>query len=308
MRAAILDAAGADPRVGEFQDPPAARKDQLQVDVSAAGVNPVDLHLASGRMGKPTVPSVVGREGVGTLADGRRVYFNPSISPFGSWAERTLVAAGRTFPVPDALDDGLAVALGIAGLAAWLPLEHHARLAPGESVLVLGASGVVGQVAVQVARIMQAGRIVAAARSADALVSVRELGADDTATLGQGDDAQALRAVAGDGFDVVIDPIYGSPFQAALEATAVGARLVTIGGSAGGSVEVSFRALQGRTHIGHNTGVISIETRRDAYAKLTAHAAAGRIRLEIERYSLDQAQQAWQAQAESPHRKLVVVP
>lgn len=305
MRAAVLRSPGDPPEVGAFDDPSPA-DGQVVVDVLVAGLNPVDLYLASGALGKPTVPSVIGQEGVGRLEDGRRVYFNPSVSPYGSWAQRTLVERSRMFPVPDDLDDALAVAMGIPALAAWLPLEYHARLASGESVLVLGATGVVGRVAVQAAKILGAGRVVAAARSADALQEIKELGADEIVVLGEGDDAAALRGCAGDGFDIVIDPVYGKPFEAALGATATGARLVTIGGSAGQAAEVPFRALQGRTHIGHGNNTLPVEVVRDAYEKLAGHAAADRIRLDIQQYELDQAREAWEAQSHSPHRKLVI--
>jgi NADPH:quinone reductase-like Zn-dependent oxidoreductase len=307
MRAAILHSVGGDPEVGSFDDP-TPRDGHVVLDVSLAGVNPIDIRLASGQLGAPRVPSVVGLESVGTLDDGSRVYCGASIPPFGSWAQRTLIDAERAFPVPDAIDDGLAVALGISGVAAWLPLEHHAKLRPGESVLVLGATGTVGRIAVQAAKLLGAGRVVAAARDAAALGEVEGLGADAAVVLGQGDDAQALLRAAGDGFDVVIDPLYGAPFEAALGATRLGARLVTIGESAGPEAIVSFRALQGRTHIAHGNGHLAFELVRDAYAKLTELAAAGRITVPIERFSIDEAADAWRAQAHGPRRKLVVEP
>ncbi|HEY2180590.1 MAG TPA: zinc-binding alcohol dehydrogenase family protein [Solirubrobacteraceae bacterium] len=307
MRAAILHSVGGEPEVGSFDDP-TPRDGHVVLDVSLAGVNPIDIRLASGQLGAPRVPSVVGLESVGTLDDGSRVYCGASIPPFGSWAQRTLIDAERAFPVPEAIDDGLAVALGISGVAAWLPLAHHAKVQPGESVLVLGATGTVGRIAVQAAELLGAGRVVAAARDAAALGEVEGLGADAAVVLGQGDDAQALRAAAGDGFDVVIDPVYGAPFEAALGATRVGARLVTIGESAGPEAVVSFRALQGRTHIAHGNGHLAFELVRDAYAKLTELAAAGRITVPIERFSIDDAADAWRAQAHGPRCKLVVEP
>ncbi|MEA2208371.1 MAG: hypothetical protein QOF54_848 [Solirubrobacteraceae bacterium] len=307
MRAAILRSAGAEPQLGEF-DEPVAGDGQAVLDVSVAGVNPIDIRLASGQLGPPRVPSIVGLESVGTLADGRRVYCGSSISPYGSWAPRTLIDPERAFPVADGLDDALAVALGISGIAAWLALEHDAEVRRGESVLVLGATGTVGRIAVQIAKLLGAGRVVAAARHADALAEVERLGADSSVVMGRGDDAQALREAAGDGFDVVIDPLYGKPFEAALPATAPGARVVTLGESAGPVASVAFRALQGRTHIGAGIGFVARELVRDAYEKLTQHAAEGRISVEIERFPLDHAIDAWRAQAHSPRRKLVIEP
>ncbi len=306
MRAAVLHQAGGAPEVGEFQDPEAA-PGQVVVEVAAAGLNPVDLLLASGAMGSPQVPAVVGREGVGALPDGRRVYFNSPVAPFGSWAPRSVVDPQRAFLVPDGLSDELAVTMGIAGLAAWLPLVVHARVGAGERVLVLGATGVVGQIAVQAAKILGAGRVVGAGRNADALERVTALGADATVVIGGGEDAQALKAEAQDGYDVVIDTVYGAPVVAAFDATAPGARVVTIGTGAGDAT-IPFRALQGRSHTGHGNQFASPEVQRDAYAKLTEHAASGEIVVEIERFALDRAEQAWHAQAAGPHHKLVVIP
>lgn len=307
MRAAILNGVGATPEVGDFEAP-APRDGQVTIDVVVAGVNPVDLAMASGAMGSPQIPSVVGREGVGTLPDGRRVYFSSPIAPQGSWAEQSLVDPDRVLPVPDGLEDDLAVCVGIAGLAAWLPLAHHARLEKGESVLVLGGTGVVGQIAVQAAKLLGAGRVVAAGRDPSALQRATQLGADATVVLGGGDDSQALSSEAGEGFDVVIDPIYGPPFVAALGATASGARLVSIGVGAGATAEISLGSLMGRSHIGHANHLVAPHVQADAYATLTEHARAGRIDVEIRRFTLDEAPSAWQAQADGPHQKLVIAP
>ncbi len=187
MRAAVLEKTGQTPVVRDFEDPDG---DDV-VDVRLAGCNPVDLALASGQMGEPDVPKVVGKEGIGLTADRTRVYFDSPPSPFGSWAQRTRVDPTRVYPVPDGVDDELAVALGIAGLAAWLPLTRHAHV-EGKSVLVLGATGVVGNIAVQAAKLLYAARVIAAGRNADALEKTRDLGADAIVRLG--DDARsALR-------------------------------------------------------------------------------------------------------------------
>jgi NADPH2:quinone reductase len=306
MKAAVLHQPGAVPTVEDFDDPDGP-PNQI-VEVRLAGCNPVDLLLASGEMGEPTVPSVVGKEGIGITAARQRVYFDSPPAPYGSWAQRCRVDPAKTYPVPDELDDDLAVALGIAGLAAWLPLTRHASVEHGESVLVLGATGVVGRIAVQAAKLLGAGRVVGAGRNPDGLKQVADLGADATVQLGQGDDAEALRTEAGDGYDVVIDTVYGDPFLAALDATANGATLVTIGMGAGASAEIPFHALTGRTHIGHLNDAMPPQVQRDGYLEIAKHAAAGHIKVETQRYSLDDAQSAWQAQKDGPHVKIAVAP
>ena len=304
MRAAVLEAPGRPPVVRDFQEP---RGDNV-VTVTLAGCNPVDIALASGEMGEPDVPRVVGKEGVGVTADGARVYFDSPPAPFGSWAERTLIDPEKAYVVPDGVDDDVAVALGIAGLAAWLPLTRHTAVSPEHSVLILGATGVVGGIAVQAARILDAGRVVAAGRNEDALARTLELGADATVQLGGGDDAGALRAAAGQdqGFDVVVDLIYGDPFLAALDATAPGATLITVGQGAGAAPPVPFATLMGRTHIGHMNDFLPADVLHAAYVELVMLAADGRIQVETTRYSLDDAENAWQAQADGPHVKIGV--
>ena len=303
MRAAVLEKAGQTPQVRQFDDPTG---DHV-VTVTLAGCNPVDLALASGAMGQPEVPRVVGKEGVGRTADGSRVYFDSPPAPFGSWAQRTAVDPDKVYPVPDGVDDDLAVALGIAGLSAWLPLTHHADV-DGKAVLVLGATGVVGNIAVQAAKILGARRVVAAGRNRDALAKTADLGADETVRLGGDDDVAELAEPADEGYDVVIDMVYGDPFVAALQASAPGATLITVGQGAGGAPGVPFVHLMGRTHIGHMNDFLPADVTRKAYEDLTGLAAQGRITVETTRYSLDEAEKAWEAQADSPHAKIGVVP
>ena len=304
MRAAVLEAVGETPHVKDFEEPGG----QDIVTVTLAGCNPVDIVLASSDLLKPSVPLVVGQEGVGFTDDGTRVYFNSPPVPFGSWAERAAFDPDRAFPVPDTVDDDLAVALGIAGLAAWLPLTRHAELSAGQLVLVLGATGVVGSIAVQAAKILGAGRVVAAGRNKDALHKTRDLGADALVELGGGDDAEALKEEAGDGYDVVLDMVYGEPFLAALESSAPQATLVTVGEGAGGAPAVPFRSLMGRTHIGHNNNVMGNAVMRQGYQELIGLAEQKRITVETVRYDLEDAGKAWQAQTESPHVKIGIVP
>lgn len=303
MRAAILQKVGEPPVVGEFDEP-----ERDIVTVTLAGCNPVDLALASGAMGEPVLPSVVGKEGVGTTDTGQRVYFDSPPKPFGSWAQRCQVNPEKTFPVPDGVCDELAVTIGIAGLAAWLPLTRHAQVSADTSVLVLGATGVVGTLAVQAAALLGAGRVVAAGRDRDALMRLSDLGADALVTLGSDDDAEALGAEADGGYDVVLDTVYGRPFLAALENAAPTTTLVTVGRGAAPSADIPFQALMGRTHIGHYNDALPVEELRAAYAELAGHAGQGRLKVDVGHYCLDEAPTAFQAQQESPHVKIVVKP
>lgn len=313
MRAAILSQYGDVPRPGELSEPPDAAEGQMVVDVLAAGLNPVDISIASGTFyaGSPPLPYVVGKEGVGRTPDGRRVYFDSPVVPSGSFAERALVESDSAVELPDGLGDALAVSLGIAGLAAWLALEWRARLREGETVLVLGASGVVGQIGVQAARLLGAGRVVAAARSPEGLERASRRGADAAVRLDEGDDLTgAFREAAGGAIDVVLDPLWGAPAAAAIEAIAVGGRLVQIGQSAGATAEIASAPVRGRlaSILGHMNFLVPLEERQAAYARMARHAAAGELTVEVECVALADVEQAWKRQQDSPGHKLAIVP
>ncbi|MGH2942459.1 MAG: quinone oxidoreductase family protein [Solirubrobacteraceae bacterium] len=312
MRAAILREYGQPPEPGEF-DEPQPGEGQVVLDVLAAGMNPVDLAMTSGTFyaGSPPLPSVVGREGVGRTPDGQIVYFDSPVAPYGSFAEQALVNADSTIPLPAELDPKLAVAFGTAGLAAWLALEWRAQVEEGETVLVLGASGVVGQIAVQAAKLLGAARVVAAARSAAGLKHAQELGADAIVQIGQVDDlAKAFQEASGEGVDVVIDPVWGEPAAAALEACRPHARHVQIGQSAGSHATISSAAVRGKmlAILGHTNFRAPQEIKRAAYQRMVEHAARGELTVEVEWMALDQAAEAWSRQRSSPHHKLVLVP
>jgi NADPH:quinone reductase-like Zn-dependent oxidoreductase len=310
LRAAVLQEYGV-PRAGEFEEP-AAGPEQAVVEVLAAGLNPVDATICAGRFygGRPPLPSVAGREGVGML-DGKRVYFSAPVAPFGSMAERALIDPGGTYEVPDELEDGVAVALGISGLAAWLALTWRAQLQAGEHVLVLGASGVVGQIAVQGAKLFGAARVVAAARSQAGLDRSLQLGADAAVRLGEPDDLPAALAEAAAGrIDVVVDPLWGEPAAAAIEAASFAARVVQLGASASTQATISSAAVRGKVLaiIGLTNFAAPPEVRAEAYRAMAQAAARGELRIEVSKIPLEQVQEAWGQLQASAHRKIVLVP
>jgi NADPH2:quinone reductase len=185
---------------GDFKEPQPDAVHQV-ADVVLGALNPADLAIAAGRYGEVELPCVAGLEGIARLSGGALVYFNRPPPPFGSLAQYAPLDPSAVFAIPEGLDPGLAVSLGIAGLAAWLPLTWRARVQPGESVLILGATGVVGQIGVQAAKLLGAGRVVAAGRDRQTLERLKDRGADATVVL-EGDYRQALKDAAGDGLEV----------------------------------------------------------------------------------------------------------
>ena len=302
MRAAILRAYGGTPEVGEFDAPSGA-----VADVLAAGLNPIDLRLASGELARPPLPAVVGKEGIARL-DGRRVYFESG----GAFAQHVALDPAEVVEVPDGLEDGHAVCFGIAGLAAWIALERRAQVREGETVLILGASGIVGMIAVQVARRLGAARVVAAARNPRRLERAEALGADATVRLDASGAALTarFREAAGGDVDVVFDPLWGPPAAAAVEALGFRGRLVQLGQSAGAeaplaSAPIRFREL---SIIGHANAASPFEERKAALERMFALASAGELVADYEELPLEAVGEAWRRQAESPNVKLVLRP
>src|SRR2546429_5939470 len=214
MRAAVIERYGEPPVLRELPEPKA--DGATLVEVIAAPLNPVDLSIASGKFyaGSPPTPYVPGGEGVGrALQNGKpgpRVYFR-AVLPNGSFAERA-VSRDQTVPIPDGVSDGAASALGTPGIAAYLALTKRAQLKAGETVLVLGASGVLGAIAVQVARLLGAGRVIAGARDPRGLARAKDLGAHATVDLKQTNGlTDRIREASGGQLLGVIDPRLGVP-------------------------------------------------------------------------------------------------
>jgi NADPH2:quinone reductase len=312
MRAAVIQAFDTPPVVTDFPAPEG--REGLEVaDVLAAGLNPVDLRIASGTFHglRPEPPYVIGREAVVRLPDGTRAYADSPAPPHGGAAERTLLYPEYAIALPDGLDDAQALGLGVAGLAAWLALEWRARVRPGDRVLVLGATGVVGLVGVQAARLLGAGRVVAAGRDAAGLRRARAAGADAVVALGEPEDlAAAFRDAAEGPLDVVLDPLWWPPAVAALRACAPFARHVQVGQSAGAQVELPSALVRGTPLdiLGHTNGAAPWEVRRSAYERMAGYAVAGELEVPVETLPLEAAPAAWDRQAASPNVKLVLRP
>lgn len=312
MRAALVREVGGAPEVREVDEPSGET-----IEVLAAPINPIDLAVSRGILatGHPELPYVPGCEAVGRTSDGRIVWiFGGSLgrTTSGAMAEQATIGDAHAVEVPDGADPALAAALGIAGLAGWLPLAWRAPLVGGEDVLVLGATGSVGLVAVQTAKLLGAGRVVAAGRSEDGLRRATECGADATIRLDEGDDLVAAfkDAFGGSGPSYVFDPLWGAPAAAAVEAAVPRATIVNLGQSAGATSELASAAVRFKSLsiLGHTNFAVPVDELAEHYRRLVGHAVAGEIRLDVERVSLDSVADAWRRQAGGAGTKLVVVP
>ncbi len=310
MNAAVLQEHDEAPVYGPFEDPE-PRPGAVVVEVAAAGLHHLDLLKASGSfyMGPPPLPSAVGTDGVGRLEDGRRVYFDETVQPFGSMAERALARDTALFDVDDGIDDVTAAALGNTGLGAWLAVTSRSGMEQGDTVLVLGA-GAFGSLAVQIAKLRGAGRVVAADRSGERLERLR--GADAVVAIGDADDlAEAIKDAAGGELDVTIDTLWGDPAVAAIQAAGRHARHVQVGHVAGPTITLPAPALRSISLDlrGFRVDLPPPEQRRQAFLDLTRHVAAGDVAVDVEPVALQQVGEAWERQRRAEGgAKLVLVP
>lgn len=302
MKAAVISERGVSPVVREFREPEPLEGSVL-IDVDTAGLGGWDV-LGAYRLGVE-YPCVIRGEGVGRAPDGRRVYFGErSVLPFGAWAQRTLVPAAEVWNIPDHVDDKTAISMGIAATGAIVPLEL-AKIQKGDNLLILGATGTLGQIALQLARYLGAGHVVAAARSEVALQSQKARGfADAVVQLGSTDDVAALKTASNGGFDVVLDLVCGQPLLNALKATRWGARIMTIGTGAGRQIHLDMADLLFRTLSTIGTGQRPPADRRAIWERLLLIAHEQKIVVDYVDFAFDDAALAWSAQLNGPHAKV----
>jgi NADPH:quinone reductase-like Zn-dependent oxidoreductase len=321
VRAALVTQYGEPPVLGT-RDLPHPGPGQCRVRVTAAPVVPLDLLCASGEsyFGHPALPYVPGVQGVGvvergdTLPDGTRVWFNTDAGMRpgdGSHAEAAVVAEAETVSVPDDVPDSLAAALGLSAVAAWMALTWRGALEPGEGVLVLGAGGVVGQVAVQAAVALGAGQVIAATRRTSARETALARGATSVVDLsgaGAVELAARMLAAADGNIHLVIDPVCGEAATAALQVLADGGRLVHLGASGGPIASFSSAAVRSKSLDvrGYTNNSLSTEQRAEALSRVFALAGAGHCDVKHHVVPLDHVADAWRLAAQGEERVVVV--
>jgi NADPH:quinone reductase-like Zn-dependent oxidoreductase len=316
MMAAVIDRVGAAPHPTACTDPPPATGNHVLVKVEAAALNAVDLHIAAGhhRAGPPQLPYVPGIETVGTIVAGPdqglrvRAAVPAGLVPGvnGGMAELLLTDRATCIPVPDGLDSVAAAAIGVVGTSADLSLRR-AGIQAGESVLVLGATGPLGTAFLQLARLAGAKRVIAAGRNPERLAQVPA--ADGVAVLGEEPLSERLASLGGP-VDLVVDPVWGPWAEPALACLKPGGRYLNVGAAAGDGTAFHVEWLRAAqlTLIGFSATRAEPADIIASYQHVAALAAAGSLALPTATYPLDEATQAWEAQASSPGKKIVVIP
>ena len=317
MRAAVVRSFDAPPTYTTFADP-VLHEGELPVTITAAGLHQIVKSLANGtHYGSPgELPFIPGVDGVGRLADGTRIYFGGVRAPYGTFAERANANGKIWVPIPDGLDDATAAGIANPGMSSLVALTARAKFVAGESVLILGATGVAGQLAVQIAKRKGARRVVGAGRNPQALEKLKALGADAVISLDQDQDAlvSAFRSeFAGEGVDVVLDYLWGQPAESVLSAlaqrglskAAPRVRFIQIGASAGANIDLHAATLRssGLELLGSGFGSASLDQILIAVNEFFREAASTPFEFKVKTAPLSEVESLWN----SPERGVRLV-
>ena len=306
MNAAVVEAFDRPPRYKSFADPVPAEK-ELLIEVTAAALHVIVRVLANGSHYGSTgvLPFVPGVDGVGRLPDGSRVYFGVTRPPYGTIAERAVTQSWMTLSLPDELDDVTAAAMMNPGMSSWAALAR-AKFVAGESVLILGATGVAGHLAVQVARRLGAKRVIAAGRNSQALEQAAALGADAIIPFEQEHAAliDAYRKHLSESkIDVILDYLWGAPAESLLASVTQRGlahesrriRYVQIGSVAGPTIPLPAATLRssGLELLGSGFGSASLQEIMKAVGEFIQEAAKSPFQVPTKAVSLRDVETLW---------------
>jgi NADPH:quinone reductase-like Zn-dependent oxidoreductase len=315
MKAAVVSAFDVPPSYATFPDP-TPEAGEHAVTVTAAGLHRIVKSLANGTHYGSTgeLPFVPGVDGVGRLDDGTRVYFGGARDPWGTFAERVCAPRAMCIPIPDGLDDATAAGIANPAMSSWVALTARAKFIAGESVLILGATGIAGHLAVQIAKRLGARRVVAAGRNPQALDKLKTLGADAVISLDQDQDqdqkqpalVDAFRAeYAGAGIDIVLDYLWGQPAECVLQAISTRGlhkatprvRFVQIGSTAGNTIALPAATLRstGLELLGSGFGSASLDQIKTAISQFFQAASTQPFEFAVQAAPLSQVESLWNA-------------
>ncbi|HTF88337.1 MAG TPA: zinc-binding alcohol dehydrogenase family protein [Planctomycetota bacterium] len=305
MKAAVVESFDHAPRYGEFHEPVAQAGDVI-VYVHASAVSQLVRAQAAGKhytSGKP--PFVPGVDGVGRLSNGQRVYFAFPRPPNGAMAERVAVSTANILPLPDDVDDVTAAAIANPGMSSWAALTERTMLRRGESVLINGASGASGRLAIQIAKYLGAARVVATARNPGSEADLLALGADVFVPLSLPPAAltDRFRHEFTLGVDVVLDYLWGASAESLLSAVtghgtgnaARRVRFVNIGSMGGAVIPLEAASLRssGLELCGSGLGSLSNAALIRAIGGVMQAVRSAKLRIAVEAVPLSSVKQVW---------------
>jgi NADPH:quinone reductase-like Zn-dependent oxidoreductase len=317
MNAAVITKPGSTPVFADFDDP-VPRVDEELVVVSASALSQVTKSRASGshHTCPGGLPAVAGIDGVGRTQDGRRVYFVLPAAPFGGMAEKVAVRRDQCIPLPDDVDGITGAAIAIPGMSSWAAFKERAHLVAGENVLINGATGTSGRLAVQIAKFLGAKRVVATGRSVEALEQLMRIGADATISLVQSPEeleTAFMEQFGGEGVDVVLDYLWGPSAEALIVAAAKAGkdaapiRFVQIGAVSGGNIVLPSAALRSSALVLMGSGIGSIPRNGlvGAIRGVLQAVVPGKLKIETTVVPLSKVADTWNK--ESGHPRVVFV-
>jgi NADPH:quinone reductase-like Zn-dependent oxidoreductase len=319
MNAAVVTSFSEPPHYRQFQVPQPTTPDEILVDVLAVGLHPRTRTGAAGAhyTSTGTLPMIPGIDGVGRRPDGKRIYFMARDDVIGTMADKAVVDARRAIELPDDVDVARVAAAMNPAMSAWVALRRRVPIESGQSVLVLGATGNAGAMAVQVAKLLGAGRVVAAGRDLDRLNALISVGADDVVQLTADIDATgAVLGAAAAEVDIVIDYLWGKPAEhammALLPARSDRSRAINwiqIGAIAGPTIELPSVALRSANlrQQGTGQGAVSTSVYLAELPSLVDEIDAGTIAVTANTVPLNNVETIW-AQADKPGQRTVLVP
>ncbi len=307
MKAAIVSGPNQVPVYGDFKEPTAQAGHEL-ITVKASALSNLAKSRASGEhySSSSLFPMVVGIDGVGQNSNGKRLYFVMPSAPFGGMAEKVLVRKENCFPVPDQVDDVTAAAIANPGMSSMAALRIRAAFKAGEIVLVNGATGNAGKLAVQISKYLGAKKIIATGRDSDSLQKVKGLGAEVIIPLGDSGDAfeDALKEqFGGDGVDVVLDYLWGPSAERIMIAgakagkEAVPIRFVQIGSMSSPNITLPSAALRSSAIALMGSGIksVSLKDLISATNDVMQAVLPGKFQIETTAVPLVNVGKAWNA-------------
>ncbi|RXM62731.1 zinc-binding alcohol dehydrogenase family protein [Chryseobacterium sp. CH1] len=321
MKAAVVFETGSTPQYADFPEPEISNESEVLVAVKAASIKNLDKARASGKHysteNEIHKPTVIGSDGVGYLEDGSKVYF---FSKKGTVAEKAVANLQMIVPIPEDLDFLIAAALPNAVMGSAMALKFKAGIQPGNVVLVNGATGITGRIAVQIAKVYGASKIIVTGRNEESLHALRELGADEAVSLHLNDEdfKNRIKEIHHESpIDIIIDYIWGHSVEMILSALkgdgtfSHKTKLITIGGMSGDNIQLSSQILRATDIQISGSGLGSWTKQESALLfseiipEMFQAAVEGKIKIETENVDIKNIEAAWNAEIQTGKRLVV---
>lgn len=322
MKAAVLHKIGDIPQYEDFPDPSPGKDDNL-IHVKAVTLENVDQMMTEGkhfasRQFLSELPAVVGMSGVGEREDGRLVGFSGMEAPYGAMAEEVVVPQESTVLIPEGIHAETAVSLPSASLTSLFPLKWGVKMEAGETVLINGATGVAGKLAVQIAKLLGAGRVIGTGRNEESLNRIKELGADKVINLKQTEEEliTSFEREMEEGIDIILDFLWGYPTEKLIQSltpqeiklNSKRIRLVQIGEKAGSEIHLPAGSLRtSGLEISGGAAGITPEFIQEGTNLIWEWLKSDKLHIDLEIVSLQDVEKVWK-RSDFQGKRLVIVP